>query len=65
MAKMDNNYGILASEHALMRMLKGSSIVWIRVNLEHYYNLGLIYFPITKKKKKPRVVMSVKRLWVK
>ena len=33
--KKNNCSYIQASEHALMRMLKGSSIVWIRVNLEH------------------------------
>ena len=26
---------ILASKHALTRMLRGSSIFWVRVNLEH------------------------------
>ena len=25
----------LASEHALMRVLRGCSIFWVRVNLEH------------------------------
>ena len=42
-------YLILASEHALTRVLRGSSIFWVRVNLEHLLYLGLLHFSITKK----------------
>ena len=40
---------ILASEHVLTRVLRGSSIFWVRVNLEHLLYLGLLHFSITKK----------------
>ena len=32
---MDNNYGILESEHTLMRVLNGSSIFWVKFNKIH------------------------------
>ena len=31
-------------------VLRGSFIFWVRVNLGIYYNLGLLHFPIIKKK---------------
>ena len=54
-AKINNNK--LAFEHTLTRVLRGSSIFWVKINLEN-----LLYFGITtfsNYKKKLRGVMSI------
>ena len=63
---------ILVFEHALERVLKGSSIFWVKINNLHLLQFGILLFPIThttikkKKKKKPKGVMNFfKKIWKK